>query len=177
MANHKKPLRLRAAEGDKRKIGRKKLEALIKAEPRTQGGLPDCPDHLTGLARDTWERWTEQLAIMELDRRPDAEMLEGACVAYQRAVKADCEIQRDGITLRVYKVVGEGENAEQVLVSCNIHPAIKISERAWAQVKAFCVEFGFTPASRAKLATAKQERKPVDLMAVLMADEPKEAIQ
>jgi P27 family predicted phage terminase small subunit len=172
MANHKKPLRLRAAEGDKRKIGRKKLEALIKAEPRTQGGLPDCPDHLTGLARDTWERWTEQLAIMELDRRPDAEMLEGACVAYQRAVKADCEIQRDGITTRKYAEY----DGEQVVVGIQPHPAIKISERAWAQVKAFCVEFGFTPASRAKLATAKQERKPVDLMAVLMADEPVSAV-
>jgi P27 family predicted phage terminase small subunit len=170
----RKPLKVRQQEGDRRKIGAKKLQALIDAEPRTQSGLPECPEHLNGLARETWDRWSEQLSIMELDRRPDAEMLEGACVAYARAVRADAEIQRDGITIKTYREI----DGEAVLTGIAPHPAVRISSEAWKQVKSFCTEFGFSPASRAKLAVGKQQQKPGDLMALLMADEPqKQAVQ
>ncbi len=167
-----KSLRQRQQEGDLRKNGAKKLQALIDAEPKTQTGLGGCPDHLTGLAREAWDRWSEQLHIMDLDRRPDAEMLEGACVAYQRAVMADEQIKREGITIKTYKEV-EGE---MYLTSCRKHPAITISEAAWRQVAMFCRDFGFSPASRSRLAVQKQE-KPLDLRALLMAPDAKEAIQ
>lgn len=163
----KKPLKVRASEGDRRKIGKKKLESLIRAEPKTQSGLPACPEHVTGLAREAWERWTLQLQIMELDRQPDAEMLEGACIAYQRAVIADQEIKRDGITIKTFKETDEGE---VILLSIKTHPAIKVSTEAWRQVKSFCTEFGFSPASRSRLAVAKQNT-PVDIKALLLADD------
>lgn len=169
MSRKRTPLRVRAAEGDKRKIGRKKLEALIQAEPKTQSGLPDCPEHLIGRAREAWDRWTEQLKIMDLAHMPDAEMLEGACIAYARAVKADQEIQRDGITLKTYKEI----DGEAYVISCKAHPAVKISSEAWRQVKSFCTEFGFSPASRSRLAVQKQNA-PVDIRALLLSDDPPE---
>jgi phage terminase small subunit len=55
---------------------------------RLPRGLPRCPDHLKGRARDAWDFWSQELAVMDLDRRPDAHMLEGACVAYDSAVSS-----------------------------------------------------------------------------------------
>ena len=171
----RKPLAVRAAEGDKRKIGRKKLAEQIASEPRTRSGLPACPSHLTGLARETWDSWKQELEIMEMDKTPDAQMLEGACVAYQRAVGADCEVSRDGISLRTFDVI-EGE---AVLKEIKNHPAIKISLEYWKQVKSFCTEFGFTPASRSRLAGSMPKSKQDDLLSILSGPraDGREAIQ
>jgi P27 family predicted phage terminase small subunit len=169
----RKPLKVRQQEGDLRKIGPRKLQALIDAEPKTRSGLPDCPSHLRGIAREIWGVWVQELEIMDMDRMPDAVMLEGACVAYQRAVQADGQIDRIGITVERYKEI----DGEAVLLGVEPNPAIKISEAAWKQVKSFCVEFGFSPASRSRLAVQKVD-KPQDLMSILMADDPKaEAVQ
>lgn len=165
----RKPLAQRAQEGDRRKIGRKKLEAQIAAEPRTQSGLPEPPAHINGLAREAWDAWKIQLELMGLDKMPDAAMLEGACVAYQRAVIADEEVKRDGILLKVYKEV-EGE---MFVTGIKTNPACRVSAEAWKQVKAFCTEFGFSPASRARLAVQKTEvTSKDDLVKALMADDP-----
>src|SRR5436305_11564280 len=93
------PAALRAAEGDTRRVGTNRFQAAIAAEPRATRGLPDCPQHLSGLARETWDFWSEELAIMNLDCRPDAMMLEGLCTAYARAVAADLILARDGLVL------------------------------------------------------------------------------
>src|ERR1700732_1535001 len=83
-----KPIGLKIVEGDTRKIGARKLKARIAGEPKATRGLPPCPPHLKGRAREAWEVWSEELAFMAIDRRPDAMMLEGACVAYETAVYA-----------------------------------------------------------------------------------------
>lgn len=166
---------LRAAEGDTRKIGANKLAAKVKAEPKATRGFPDCPEHLGCRARELWMFWTKELEGMGLDRRPDAIMLEGACVAYGQAVGADILLEKEGIVVTEPVVVGE------VIVGYKTkrHPAEAVSRRAWAQVKAFATEFGLSPSSRARVTPDKKEAKQVDLIAMLSAPrEPKkEAVQ
>ena len=87
---------------------------------------------------------------MKLDRRPDAPALEAACVAYARAVKADLSLEKEGLV--VYEKYVEPESKEVVVLKVRKHPANDISNRNWLTVRAFCVEFGFTPLSRTRLA-------------------------
>ena len=82
-----KPTSQQVAEGDPRKLGVHRLEQKLETEVKSARGLPKCPSHLKGLARRSWRFWCEELAHMNLDCRPDAMMLEGACIAYQAASK------------------------------------------------------------------------------------------
>lgn len=67
-------------------------------------------------------------------------MIEGACVAYARAVDADLQAACDGITIRepVY-FHGMGKAG---LFRIKKHPAVTVSNTSWAQVRSFCSEFG-----------------------------------
>ena len=91
-----KPTEQQIAEGDPRKHGVHKLEQRLEAEPRAARGLPKCPAYLNGRARRAWKFWSEELEFMNLDCRPDAHMLEGACVAYEAAVDSYETIQKQG---------------------------------------------------------------------------------
>src|SRR5574337_2001247 len=84
-----KPITQHIAEGDPSKLGVNKLDERLAKQPKAARGLPICPRHLSGRARAAWNFWKAELEGMKLDCRPDAMMLEGACVNYARAVQAD----------------------------------------------------------------------------------------
>lgn len=158
-----KPLNRQIAEGDTRKRGKGKLNEALKLEPKAARGLPECPEHLTGRARSAWMFWSEELEAMKLDCRPDAMMLEGACVAYSRAVEAEMMLTdgfmvEEPITNRAGDVVG---------YKTSTHPAVHVANAAWKQLKAFCSEFGLSPVSRTRLAIDKSGTEQADLMTLL----------
>jgi P27 family predicted phage terminase small subunit len=153
-----KPLGMRLAEGDARKVGVRKLKAQIAAEPKASRGL-ERPSHMKGIAAATWAFWSEELESMNLDCRPDAPMLEGACVAYARAIAADELVERDGL------IIDQISNKGEVRAVTN--PAISISNAAWKNVKAFCSEFGLSPASRTRLTLEKRDETQQELMELL----------
>lgn len=150
-----KPIMQALADGDTRKIGVNKLRARAAAEPVATRGLPSAPDHLNERALAAWEFWAEELADMNLDRRPDAQMLEGACVNYARAVQADMMLDVDGITVEESTLNDAGA---RVVLSVKKHPAVDISNSAWRQVRAFCSEFGLSPSARARLSIEKKDQ-------------------
>lgn len=167
-----KPAAQALVDGDTRKIGANKLKAKLASEPAAEKGLPNCPSHLKALARDAWESWSQDLQDMDMDRRPDAQMLEGACVAYARAVQADSMLAREGIVCRswgVIKTVDKGGNPIQrrVLLKMKAHPANAISNNSWRQVRAFCSEFGLSPVSRTRLSIEKKGGELEDLEKIL----------
>lgn len=86
MGRRPTPTALAIAMGDPRKIGKRKLLAQLKAEPKGQRGLPPCPKVLTGTARAAWDLIAEELAIMGLDYRSDVILLTGLCLAYQKGM-------------------------------------------------------------------------------------------
>lgn len=101
---------------------------------------------------------------MDLEKRPDAPMLEGAARAYERAVAADIILQRDGLIIEQKTM---DEDGEIVVLGVKKHPAVEISNRSWLIVKAFCSEFGLSPVSRTRLAIEKKPDEETDLMKFL----------
>jgi P27 family predicted phage terminase small subunit len=103
---------------------------------------------------------------MEMDRRPDAMALEGACVNYSRAIEADAVLVKDGIV--VEEPIVNRDTGEVVGRKYKAHPATVISNRAWSQVRAFCGEFGFTPVARVRLPSTTKPPGQDNLMSLLM---------
>ena len=160
-----KPLARQIAEGDPRKKGKERLQEQLVSEPIASRGLPDPPAHLVGVAWDAWVFWKEELKAMNLDARPDAMMLEGACVNYARAVDADQIIGREGAVLDE-PVFVQGVRISDI-VRKRKHPAVTVSNAAWSQVKAFCCKFGLSPVSRARLTLDKPDHGDTELWALL----------
>lgn len=170
MGRKPKPTKTQIAAGDPRKKGVHKLEEQLAAEPKASRGLPPCPDYFEGRAKYAWLFWSEELALMDLDRRPDGPMLEGACVAYDAAVDSYLTIKSQGRVI-VKKAVNPKTN-QLVVVDVKTHPAVRQGNQAWALMKAFCSEFGLSPVSRTRLAVEKIEDAEMDLMKVLSTPRP-----
>jgi P27 family predicted phage terminase small subunit len=165
-----KPTRRQISEGDPAKRGKHKLQEKLNSEPRATRGLPPCPKHLVGVARSAWKFLVEELRAMKLDMRPDAMMLEGACVNYARAVQADAMVQR-GCQLK--EPIINHTTGEVIGTKIKNHPAVAISNAAWRQVRAFCSEFGLSPVSRTRLALEQPDTSSEDLMKLLTAPREK----
>ena len=102
---------------------------------------------------------------MNLDCRPDAQMLEGACVNYSRAVDADLQVAREGITVEESTL--DPESGEKILLKIKAHPAIAVSNQAWRLLHRFCSEFGLSPVSRTRLTIEKKDDGVLDLATLL----------
>jgi P27 family predicted phage terminase small subunit len=161
-----KPTARQIVEGDPRKKGVNKLQAKLESEPIAARGLPDCPRHLRGRARAAWGFWKLELESMKLDCRPDAMMLEGACVNYAKAVQADLLVAAQGPVVEEPVMNSEGE---QVGSRFKRNPADVVSNAAWRNVRAFCSEFGLSPVSRTRLTIEKADKEGEDLMQMLGA--------
>lgn len=159
-----KPTQQQINEGDPAKRGKKKLVDKLKAEPKTVRGLPAAPAHLSAVAKAAWKFWKVELEGMQLDSRPDAQMLEGACVNYARAVEADRLLAISGIL--VVEPIFDGER-KVVGAKMKSHPAVAISNSSWRNVRAFCSEFGLSPVSRTRLTLEKAENPTDDLLKLL----------
>ena len=175
-----KPAARQIAEGDPSKRGVHKLDAKLDAEPKATRGLPPCPKHLKGRARTAWRFWSRELNGMSLDCRPDAPMLEGACIAYQTAVDLYEQIEQQG------KLVAKKQHNPKTglleVVDVRPHPGLTIRDRALMLMRSFCSEFGLSPVSRARLLVERREADGDDLMALLMQPRerkqpPKETLQ
>lgn len=164
-----KPWQTQINEGDPRKRGVRKLQERLAQEPRAESGYPGCPDHLTGLARDAWEFLVDQITIMGIDKRPDALMLEGAAVNYARAVQADEQITREGITVQETSIAEDGE---VVVLKTKANPAVAVSNAAWRQLRAFASEFGLSPVSRTRLSLERRDDGTQDLAKLLSQSRP-----
>jgi P27 family predicted phage terminase small subunit len=160
-----KPFERQIAEGDPRKRGVNKLQELANAAPPATKGLPECPARLQGLAREVWEFWAEELAKMNLDARPDAMMLEGACCSFANAAQAQEELNENGGGTVKEPVVIDGAI---VGYKFKPHPAVGVWAKSWQLCKAFCSEFGLSPVSRTRLTIDKKDRTP-DLGELLAA--------
>ena len=176
-----RPTAQQILEGDPRKIGVHRLEQKLEAEVKVARGLPKCPPHLKGLARKAWRFWSEELAHMNLDCRPDALMLEGACISYQAAIQAYETIQTQGPL--VAKRILDPETNKLVVSNVKPHPAVAQGNAALMLMKAFCSEFGLSPVSRTRLAIEKPPAEEDELMAILShprerkPEQPSEVIQ
>jgi len=107
------------------------------------------------VARESWAFSRAELRALNLDRRPDAHMLEGACVAYENAVIAYKTIQKEGRYVSQRRL--NPTTGEMVEIGIKPHPAVKQGNDAWTLVRSFYSEFGLSPVSRGRLTLERNE--------------------
>lgn len=164
MPRKPKPIALQIAEGDPRKRGVNKLQEAASKLPKATRGLPGCPRHLSGRARYAWTFWAAELQAMGLDRRPDAMMLEGACIAYEKMTRAHEKLTKEGEVVNTPVMNSEDE---VVGFTQKKNLWVSIQERAMLLLKGFCSEFGLTPVSRERITIDKPDEGEVDLAELL----------
>jgi phage terminase small subunit len=132
-----KPLQVQQNEGDPRKKGKGKLAQQISTQANALRGLPECPEYLTGYAREAWNRWKENLEGMGIDRASDALTLETACIAYE--------------AVRVQHAAKQWDKLDKHLKT----------------IRSFQSEFGLTPISYQRITLEAPDSDEADLMAML----------
>ena len=137
----RKPTALRILEGNPSK------RPLPKNEPKPDPSLPECPEWLMEEAKKEWNRVAPELNRLGLLTVLDRTALAAYCQSYAKWKQAEEFIQRYGTTYRTKKVDSGG----QVYVYSQQHAEVGIANQCLKQIRAFCAEFGLTPASRARM--------------------------
>lgn len=155
------PTSRQLAEGDKSRLGKRVLAAKLTAEPRAQIGLPPAPEYLPEIARAVYGFWCEQLELMQIDHKPDAQVLEAASWAYFRATEAEAMVTREGQVIDE-PILYKGTPIKGAFRKKR-HPASVIAAAHWKLLKVFATEFGFLPLARTRLTV---DNKPQDAVLV-----------
>jgi P27 family predicted phage terminase small subunit len=142
-----KPTRLKVLTGNPGK------RPLNDAEPRPDVAIPECPTELGPLARREWDRLVGELITLRLLTNLDRAALAAYCGAYALWAEATGAIQKYGAMIKSptgYPVQS---------------PYVAIANRQAEIMMRIASEFGFTPASRSRIATPeKPERTLFDLV-------------
>ncbi len=115
--------------------------ALNKAEPQPPrpSRVPPPPNHLTGEARKKWQKLAGQLHRMGVLTEVDQDALARYCVTYQRWLRAEKALAKDGDVLKTNK----GNYVQ--------NPWLAISNRSLGLLNGLAAEFGITPSSRTRV--------------------------
>lgn len=119
-----------------------------ETEPEAPEGTPDCPDHLDEIAREEWESVTTHLQSMGLLSTADRAAIELYCISYSRYRRAVENCQKYGDVIL-------SPNKKVPMIS----PYATIQNQAFEQCRKLLLEFGLTPAARARM-RVRDERKP-----------------
>lgn len=129
------PTKLKLLRGNP---GKRKLNA---HEPTPELQAPDCPQWLTKIARDEWDRVMPELMRLQLMSTLDRAALAGYCQSYANWRHAQNIIRRFGVTFTTDKgYVG-------------VRPEVAITQRERHLMRQFAQEFGFTPSARSRVST------------------------
>jgi P27 family predicted phage terminase small subunit len=138
------PTNLHVLNGNPSKIDIKERQ---ENEPKFESSGISCPVWLDDYAKEEWNRLSPELQNLGLLTDADLAAFAAYCQSFSdwrhavEILKEESLIQQ---TATGYK---------------QQHPAVGIRNSAMEKMKAFLVEFGFTPASRSRV-TFKEQEKP-----------------
>jgi P27 family predicted phage terminase small subunit len=142
-----KPTRMKVLTGNP---GKRPLNA---DEPRPEPKIPECPPELSAVARREWDRLAVELGKLRLLTELDRSALAIYCGAYGLWVEATEAIQKYGTMVK--SPSGYPQQS----------PYVAVANRQAEIMMRIASEFGFTPASRGRIATTVKDSKDlVDLM-------------
>lgn len=130
-----KPTRLKVLTGNPGK------RPLNMAEPQPDAAIPECPPQLGPVAQQEWNRLAGELTKLRLLTNLDRAALAAYCNAYALWLEAIEGIQKHGAMVKS----PSGYPIQS--------PYISISNRQAEIMMRIASEFGFTPASRSRIAT------------------------
>jgi P27 family predicted phage terminase small subunit len=147
------PTALKLLRGGDKNKNRTNLE-----EPQpTVTPNPDPPDWLDEEAKQEWLRLAPMLGRLGVLTETDAQALAGYCETWATWKTATQKLRQFGMVIKVK----EGDLPV-------ISPYVKIAHNATVQMRAYLVEFGMTPSSRARVHATKQPEKAVSKWAGLL---------
>ena len=129
-----KPTALKIAEGNP---GKRRING---QEPKPPGSLPDCPPHLSAVAREEWNRIAASLNRIGLLTQVDRTTMAGYCQCYGRWVEAEQKLAETPAILRM----PSGYIQQS--------PWLTIANKQLELMAKYMAELGLTPASRSRLA-------------------------
>ena len=114
-------------------------------EPKPKPIPPDCPAWIKPEGKKLWKQLMPELERLGLMTIVDGGAFAAACQSWAEYVGY----------LRVLKKNGETYEYTNKFGATNImpRPEVAMKDRALANYRAFCAEFGLTPASRVRLGT------------------------
>lgn len=150
MSRRPKPNALRELEGN---VGHR---ALNKNEPKAAIGAPEMPRGLRKAARREWGRIVKDLLVIGVLTVVDGKGLMAYCDAYADVEELQKECVKKGLFIEEPIVSKDG-----MVVGYKTKTAPWFTQKyvALKSMKSFLIEYGLTPASRAKLHV---ERPPTD---------------
>jgi P27 family predicted phage terminase small subunit len=151
MSRRPKPTAIKLLEGNPGK------RPLNTEEPKPTTGIPEMPKELRPTARREWGRITLDLDALGVLSVVDGKALAMYCDAYADWEEAQRDCVRNGLVIETPVFNKNGDLAGYVKKE---NPSFNVKCKAIKTMKAFLIEFGLTPASRAKLKIEKP--KPED---------------
>jgi P27 family predicted phage terminase small subunit len=148
-----KPTRLKLLTGNPGK------RPMNHDEPRPEAAIPECPPELSPLARKEWDRLVGELSSLRMLTNLDRAALAAYCGAYALWAEAMEAIQKYGAMIKS----PQGFPIQS--------PYLAIANRQAEIMMRIASEFGFTPASRSRIATPA---KATPSLFDVMEDRPKE---
>jgi P27 family predicted phage terminase small subunit len=130
-----KPTRLKMLTGNP---GKRRLN---EDEPRPDPNIPECPPELGPVARAEWDRLVDELAVLRMLTNLDRAALAAYCGAYALWAEATVQLQKYGAMIKS----PTGFPIQS--------PYLSIINRQAEIMMRIASEFGFTPASRSRIAT------------------------
>jgi P27 family predicted phage terminase small subunit len=132
-------------------------------EPSPRLADPVMPAGLSEMAQQEWKDILPILRDMKVLTAADGKALAAYCHNFARWLQAESEMDRHGIMIEEPILGGPIDDREIVGYKYKRNPCNSISNDAQKIMKSFLIEFGLTPASRAKLRVEKpSEPDPFD---------------
>lgn len=134
MARPHKPTVLKILHGDFKKNPQRRNTR----EPVVGSAIPACPKTLHGEARYEWKRITAELASIKVITKVDRAAIHEYCDLW--ASRRKCQ--------KIVETDGQFYATETGLLE---HPAAKAESRYADQIQRYLIQFGLTPAARARV--------------------------
>ena len=149
MARLKKNAALRILEGVP---GQSRVAPVVE-----RGEVPECPEWLTGIAREEWNRVAAALHAAGLLTGLDVSALEGYCACYGKWREAEQRLADEGLTI----LTPNG--------CVQAHPCQSISNQTQKLLLAWVKAFGLSPDSRGRMdvSSALMAQEDADFLAKL----------
>ncbi|WP_088227364.1 phage terminase small subunit P27 family [Desulfosporosinus sp. FKB] len=153
--NQMKPLKIHLVRGNPSHLTKAEIKARERLESKyvPKADNVECPDWLDDEAKAHWAILSKELLELDLLTNVDVGALAICCDAYSKFLKAYQEIDKHGM-LVTYTNKGGNKNVVP-------NPYVAIANKYSDIYKRYCADFGLTPFARLKLATPKDEPKPL----------------
>jgi len=147
-----KPTNLKVLEGNPGK------RPLPENEPKPKPIPPKCPSWLNREGKKMWKQLAPELDRLGLLTMVDGQAFAAACQSWGIWVECERFMKKHGRTYEYTNKEGYTNLIER--------PEVKIGQKALAEFRAFCSEFGLTPAARTRIEVKllDSEEDPMEML-------------